>query len=162
MDTDDNLGDAGLRCILRETEEEIDTTLNDPKLIGIARDPSRDVRTVPFSKVKLSQTFPALPKDTSDDEQIQASYGCPDYIYTGFVDESALGDTEELSGVRFIDIRNLEPNGLSAGHDVVVLSYREMLDSGSDYIPEGRLVDFNEDRQRFLPKPPLQSFVPEF
>lgn len=55
-------------------------------------------------------------------------------------------DTEELRDFEFIDIRKLQPGGLSAGHDIIVLKYRDMLDSGADQLDERALTDFEATR----------------
>jgi hypothetical protein len=93
---------------------------------------------------------PALPIGISSDATVRAHYGCPDYIFVGEVDEATLSkDTEELKGVRFIDIRDLQPGDLAAGHDVIVLTYRDMLDAGKTQFPEDSLKFFNLERAAF-------------
>lgn len=68
----------------------------------------------------------------------------------GQVDEAALTDTEELKGRRFIDIREIGPGDLSAGHDVIVLTYRQMLDAGGTKFPQESLRHFNLERATFV------------
>ena len=145
-----DLQEAGIICVLRETEEEIGTSLQNPRYIGEAVDAKRDVRTVPYSKIKTAIIVPALPENTPETAQIRASYGCPDFIYTGSIDESSLIPTEELSGLRFIDSRSLQVGDLSAGHDVVVLLYRQMLDEGQSLLPTDSMRDFEYDRQQLI------------
>jgi ADP-ribose pyrophosphatase YjhB (NUDIX family) len=137
---------TALVCIERETEEEVGVKLVNPRLIGVATDPTRDVRVVPFSKIKTAVTEPLLPQTTPDDRHIRASYGCPDYIFVGTA--NAATDSDELKGVHYIDIRTLSIGDLSAGHDVVVLLYRQMLDDGADRLPVGSMENFQEDRAR--------------
>lgn len=148
-ENDSCLSDAGQRCIVREADEETGLNLEHPKLIGKAEDSTRDIRVVPYSKVKESVIDPILPDNTPYNTKITASYGCPDFIYTDTVNETDLSDTEELSGMRFIDIRTLKPGELSAGHDVVVLSYREMLNNSWDKMHQSRLNNFAQDRATF-------------
>jgi 8-oxo-dGTP pyrophosphatase MutT (NUDIX family) len=143
----------GLSCVVREVEEEIGTKLLNPHYLGKATDPDRDIRVVPAKKVAEAVVEPQLPSDISEDAMVRAHYGCPDYIFVGEVDESAISkNTEELSDVQFIDIRDLQPGELSAGHDVVVLTYRAMLDAGKTQFPEDSLRFFNLEREEFLKK----------
>jgi 8-oxo-dGTP pyrophosphatase MutT (NUDIX family) len=141
----------GLSCVVREVEEEIGTKLLNPRYLGKATDPDRDIRVVPAKKVAEAVVEPQLPSGISEDAMVRAHYGCPDYIFVGEVDESAISkDTEELSDVRFIDIRELQPGELSAGHDVVVLTYRAMLDAGKTQFPDDSLKFFNLEREQFV------------
>jgi ADP-ribose pyrophosphatase YjhB (NUDIX family) len=140
----------GLRCILREVKQEIGAELRNPRYLGKATDPDRDIRLVPAKKVMEAVVVPALPSGVSEDATVRAHYGCPDYIFVGEVDEATLSrDTEELKGVRFIDIRTLHPGDLSAGHDVIVLTYRDMLDAGETQFPDEALKFFNVEREAF-------------
>lgn len=141
--------EAALECCTREVMEEIGTKLINRRLIGVATDPNRDVRIVPFSKVKTALITPALPAETPNDVKVRARYGCPDYIYVGAVNEDKVKDTAELTKPFFMDIRKLKPNDLSAGHDVIVLWYREMLDRGWDALPKTAMRNFEQERQQF-------------
>jgi 8-oxo-dGTP pyrophosphatase MutT (NUDIX family) len=149
QDAANGLEQAGLLCITRELEEEIGTLPENIRYVGMATDPARDVRVVPCSKLENCVTSPALPQGISPDAKIRASYGTPDYIYAATVDETAIRPTEELSAPRFIDIRTLKPGDLSAGHDVVALTYRKMLDQKQEKFPDGSLRDFARDRNEF-------------
>lgn len=152
VETEDLASDArspGLSCVLREVKEEIGTDLLDPTYLGKAEDPDRDIRLVPAKKVASAVVEPALPAGISADAIVRAHYGCPDYIFVGRVDEAALADTEELKGRRFIDIRDIGPGDLSAGHDVILLTYRKMLDLGATEFPQESLRHFNLERENF-------------
>lgn len=143
----------GYGCVTREVAEEIGTEIVNPEYIGMANDPNRgDTRIVPPSKLKGAYTDPPLDEDvfavTNEDIRIRAHYGVPDHIYRGTVDPEAITETEELTGNRFIDIRTLGPGELSAGHDLVVFRYREMLDSGASSFPVDALSDFNAEKER--------------
>lgn len=138
----------GLSCILRETLEEIGTPLLNPRYIGKAEDPDRNIRLVTASTLASVVVFPALPAGIAADSIVKAHYGCPGHLFVGHVDESALTDTEELKRARFVDIRTLGPGDLSAGHDVVVLTYRRMLDEGLNMLPEGALTNFDLEREQ--------------
>jgi 8-oxo-dGTP pyrophosphatase MutT (NUDIX family) len=142
--------DKGLNCIQREVMEEVGTSLQNPELIGVAGDITRDIRIVPFSKIKEALTDPLIPHDTFHDVLIKAHYGCPDYIYRGTVDECFIQNTEELNNLRFIDIRKLELGDLSAGHDVILLVYRKMLDENEPYLSAHSLQNFEKDRKSLL------------
>ena len=142
-------GSPGLSCVLREVKEEIGAVLLNPTYLGKAEDPDRDIRLVPAKKVASAVVKPPLPSGISADATVRAHYGCPDYIFVGHVDETALTDTEELKGRRFIDIREIGPGDLSAGHDVIVLTYRKMLDAGSSEFPQESLRHFNLEREAF-------------
>ena len=141
----------GHACVMREVKEEIDTELLNPRYIGQANDPESDVRIVAPMKLATSVTEPALSTidrgGVADDVPcIRARYGAPDYIYVGTVAPKAIAETEELSGLKFIDIRKLNPGELSAGHDVIVLKYRDMLDSGATHLDERALTNFQATR----------------
>lgn len=139
----------GLSCVLREVKEEVGTELFNPTYLGKAQDPDRDIRLVPAKKVSSAVVEPELPNGVAADAMVKAHYGCPDYIFVGEVDEAALTDTEELKGRRFIDIRKIGPGDLSAGHDVILLTYRRMLDEGATSFPEESLRHFNLERDTF-------------
>jgi ADP-ribose pyrophosphatase YjhB (NUDIX family) len=139
----------GLSCVLREVKEEVGTELLNPTYLGKAQDPDRDIRLVPAKKVSSAVVEPELPNGVAADAMVKAHYGCPDYIFVGEVDEAALTDTEELKGRRFIDIRKIGPGDLSAGHDVILLTYRRMLDEGATSFPEESLRCFSLERDTF-------------
>lgn len=141
----------GLECVTREAKEEAGTVLLNPRYIGKANDPERDVRIVAPRKVATALTTPSFDtlnlEGIADDQPcIRASYGTPDFIFVGTVDPAAVADTDELKGLRFIDIRQLKPGGLSAGHDVIVLKYREMLETGASRLDESALTNFEATR----------------
>jgi 8-oxo-dGTP pyrophosphatase MutT (NUDIX family) len=136
-------------CLRRETFEEVDTEVLNPRLIGRATDPERDVRFVPPAKLRGVMVSNPLPEDLSETSVVKAHYGTPDYIFVGQVDPSKVHETEELKNPRFIDIRTLKPGDLSAGHDVIVLWYRRMLESGASSLPQGALADFAAERVAF-------------
>lgn len=139
---------AALCCVLREVTEELGTELLDARAIGKASDPDRDIRLVPVSKLSGAVVSPALDESLDASATVKAHYGCPDYIFVGYVDESAIRATEELDDQHFVDIRTLGPGDLSAGHDVVVLAYRAMLDRGESALPKDALRDFASERER--------------
>ncbi len=152
METADLVADGdnpGLSCVLREIKEEIGTDLLNPKYIGKATDPDRDIRLVPPSKLTAAVVVPTLPSNLPDDGKVKAHYGCPDHLFVGQVDETALTTTEELRNLKFIDIRTLGLGDLSAGHDVVVLAYRDMLDRGGFSLPETALKNFALEGEYF-------------
>jgi 8-oxo-dGTP pyrophosphatase MutT (NUDIX family) len=147
--------DPGRECVMREVEEEVGTKLLNARYIGKAFDPERDVRVVAPKKVASALTDPPFHtidlQGVADDQPcIRARYGTPDFIYVGTIDPAALMDTEELSGSEFIDIRHLQPGELSAGHDVIVLKYRDMLDSRADKLDEQALTNFEASRNRLI------------
>jgi 8-oxo-dGTP pyrophosphatase MutT (NUDIX family) len=158
IEIDDPIADGetpGLECVLREVGEEIKAELQNARYIGKANDPERDVRVVlpekvagtltdpPFSSIDFSECHP-------ETARIKAHYGTPDYIYVGSVDPERIQNTEELENVRFIDIRELEVGQLSAGHDVIVLKYRQMLESGAERLDDAALSDFDQARVDLL------------
>lgn len=139
----------GLNCIEREVPQEIKTPIIGARLIGVALDPERDVRYVPVENLAAAVVSPQLSTDYPEGSLVKASYGCPDYIFTGVIDETQVEESSELKGSRFIDIRNLQTGDLSAGHDVIVLWYRRMLDDGLHKIPEEALQRFRFERMYF-------------
>ena len=147
-DVQSDAATPGLTCVLREVIEEIGTALLNPRCIGKAVDPDRDIRLVPAEKLINAVVTPALPESIAPDATVKAHYGCPDYIFTGQVDEAAISSTEELKRVRFVDIRTLGAGDLSAGHDVIVAAYRQMLDDGLSALPQGALTNFLLEREK--------------
>ena len=143
-------GSPGLTCVLREVLEEIGTSLLTPRYVGKATDPDRDIRLVPPSKLAGAVVTPPLPENLPSQGKVKAHYGCPDYLFVGQVDEKALTATEELKGLRFVDIRTLGPGDVSAGHDVIVLTYRKMLEHGATQMEAGALRNFAVERDRFV------------
>ena len=126
-----------------------------PRYIGKANDPNRDVRTVPFKKVKAALIEPPRgnfdPENKlTDDTLVTARYGTPDSIYIGTMNPDLLGSTEEMGDFHYIDIRELSLGGLGAGHDVIVLRYREMLEKGDTTIPDSSMVDFDQARKELI------------
>jgi hypothetical protein len=81
--------------------------------------------------------------------RIKAHYGCPDYIFLGHVDEDALGSAAELRDPHFVDVRDLYPGDLSAGHDVIALWYRTMVLDNLTRLPAGALRNFGQERLGF-------------
>ena len=140
--------DPALVCVLREVWEEIKAELQSPKLIGYVTDPNRDIRIVPASVLKGSLTSSSI-EDLPDDGLVRTHYGVPDAVHIGYIDESAMENTDELKGLRFVDIRTLAPGDLSAGHDVMVMWYRRMLDEKWTELPSEALKDFALESQSF-------------
>lgn len=142
-------GVPGLSCVLRETLEEIGTCLMSARFIGMARDPDRDIRVVPVQKLMGALVSPPLAGDISPASMIKAHYGCPDYIFTGWVEESCIRATEELKRLRFVDVRSLAPGDLSAGHDVIAYAYLKMLDEKQTALSADALSDFGRMREEW-------------
>jgi 8-oxo-dGTP pyrophosphatase MutT (NUDIX family) len=147
----------GSSCVRREVLEEIGVDLANLEYIGKAVDPERDIRLVPPSKLATTLVHPPLPADLPSDATIKAHYGCPDYIFVGTVDENSVAESEELKNLRFINIREIGLGDLSAGHDIIVLWYRRMLDNGETQLPTHALRRFDEDGKGFAFTPVNQE-----
>lgn len=138
----------GLSTVIREIIEETGGEVCEIRHIGTATDPGRDIRSTPVRKLRgvvLSGELGEL----KDEDLVLAHYGCPDEIYVGEFD-IALGNTEELKDLHFMDIRNLKPGDLSRGHDVILLWYRDMLDRNLDRLPSDALVNFGVELEMLV------------
>lgn len=110
-------------------------------------DPNRDIRFVPPSKIAEAVVSPPLPAGLQPTDLVKAHYGCPDHLFVGRIDESKITPTDELKNPRFIDVRLIGPSSLSAGHDVIAMWYRHLLDNGLSLLPAGALTNFAADRE---------------
>src|SRR5579859_5523471 len=61
--TDAADGTGALSCIKHELLEEIGAVPETLTVVGVATDPTRDVRSVPYKKIKTAVFSPALPVD---------------------------------------------------------------------------------------------------
>ena len=141
-----DVNNPGLSCLNREIKEELGTELLNPKYIGKASDPNRDIRFVSYDKLINVVTDPPL-QDMNlklpDKVLVKARYGNPDFIYTGTVDTNSIKETEELFNHRFIDTKKLKIGSLSVGHDIILLHYRKMLIDNRNSLAKDSLHDFN-------------------
>ena len=141
-------GPPGLRCVVREVQEEIGAKLRNARLVAIATDPDRDIRLVKPSRLAGALVSPPLALHLPDSVCVKAHYGCPDYIFVGSVREEDIKPSEELKNPRFVPISSLDAGSLSAGHDVLVLWYRIMLEQKAAAFPPGTLANFLLERDR--------------
>ncbi len=147
----DNLLAAARACLVREIREEITAPVLSTLPLGQAEDPLRDVRIVPYHKIRNAFCAPALPK-MDEGAPITAAYGCPDVLFLVTIDESGIKPTEELPELFFLDTRTLRPDDLACGHDIVALLYREMIENKQAALPHEALKDFARTRKNFLLK----------
>ena len=104
----------------RETIEERGVPLVLMRPFGVAWDSTRDVRSIPCGKLFPCVTYPedAL-SGMSADDTVLAAHGCPDHLYVGLLAPQEAGETDqELTNIRYLDVRGMQPGDLSAGHDV--------------------------------------------
>jgi len=139
-------------CAKRELEEETGLSINDVEWIGKATDHNRDVRTVPYSKIFKAYTEPSLTALGLDpDVLIEAHYGVPDAIYLGYYDLYEVEDENlELTERVEFNVYDVKPDLFGAGHDVIVLWYRWLLQTGAQALPSDALRDFSADRRSLM------------
>ncbi len=113
---------AALRCIKREAQEEIGTSLSAVKLFKIHSNSERDVRRVPVESLRGS-VVESIIEDRPRPTIVTARYGMPDYLFIGEVDPKSIKATEELHSLTWIDLRKTMTLDLSAGHNELIKQY---------------------------------------
>jgi 8-oxo-dGTP pyrophosphatase MutT (NUDIX family) len=144
-------GNRGLSTLRREVPEEVGAKVWSSRYIGKAVDPTRDVRRKSVGELDGVTTSPPISTfrtGAGDTSLLLAHYGNPDYLYVCTVDEAAVRSSDELHNVRFEDVETLVRGEFAAGHDVLVLWYREMQAQRWESLPPEALVSFLEDRRR--------------
>jgi ADP-ribose pyrophosphatase YjhB (NUDIX family) len=143
--------ERAVSCARREFKEETGAEIGTLRLLGVATDPERDVRHVPLSKIATAAVFPSLAElgldpETSGDFIVEAHYGAPDFIFGGTCPRIDFHRHDlELGNLRTYDLRNLRLSDFSAGHGVVVATYKKMLLDGQSRFSEESLQDFAAD-----------------
>jgi 8-oxo-dGTP pyrophosphatase MutT (NUDIX family) len=128
--------DSGpIDCIVRELNEEIGVNVEpgEFKHIGTATDLTRDIRLVEKDAklrelLDIARTTELERMSNDRSLPIICAYGVNDELYSVPVSRSSGANSEELTDVTWVDVRNLSSSDIGAGHDVVLLAYREMLE----------------------------------
>jgi 8-oxo-dGTP pyrophosphatase MutT (NUDIX family) len=122
--------DTARNCAERELLEEVG-------LKGVAleylfsRQVSSDIRSVPVAKLRgtlVDSEVASLP----DEQIVQARYGEPDHVFRVSAKQQSFLPTEELSELKWCDLRGGVYPQLSAGHERVLMRYVEYLRSSYD------------------------------
>ena len=129
---------AAYRCIVREGEEELGVRVRNIRQIGCLSGLSRDIRVVPASTLTGAVCSPPLNHTLHPESLVRAHYGSPDFIFVG--EALSFSSTSELTNPRYIDVRTIDEGALSAGHDVILMLYRQMIDRGTDRLQEPSLL----------------------
>lgn len=120
------------QCAVNEFREEVggrNATIDSLSLWAIKTDARSDTRVV--SLKKASDGY--CPEELNE-VQVKASYGCPDYIYTGTVNGAPHPNDGEAKSVVFLDVRNIrvsdtaDESRFGAQHDLILAVYRLYLD----------------------------------
>lgn len=143
-------------CALRELEEETGLVFTDVQKIGKAIDPQRDVRVVPFGKISSALIEPPLSElivhhAFNPEGNIEAHYGTPDTLFLGYYQGYIPTDEDlELKDRFEFNIYDLKPDLFGAGHDVIILWYRWLLQTGAEALPADALINFDDDRRNLM------------
>lgn len=129
---------AAYRCIVREAEEELGVKLLNIRQIGCLSAVSRDIRVVPASTLTGAVCSLPLNHTLQPESLVRAHYGSPDFIFVG--EAHSFRSTSELSNPRYIDVRTIDEGALSAGHDLILMLYRQMIERGEDRLQEVSLT----------------------
>lgn len=143
----------GLECATREVFEETGVIVHGVVKVGEATDRKRTPRFVTVAELAnacVSPTFAELQYNVVLDGgvRLEAHYGIPDEIFIGGYHQFLLPEEElELSDIQEVDITSVSEDDFSAAHDVLLLWYRWMLETGASSFPSAALRNFRLERE---------------
>lgn len=111
---------------LREIWEEVGARPDQTTLIDVSSNRERDTRLVRADSLAGTLVEEAVSALRADD-LVLGHYGVPDYLFAAAVARDDVTPSRELSSLKWVDIRTLDPESLAAGHYAHVLRYLAFL-----------------------------------